>query len=80
MKIRVNLCHLCLSVSVFLISQEYKVQTVLEVSQLIKRYGDFTAVDHLTFAVHGGEIFGMLGPNGAGKTTTIRIQIGRAHV
>lgn len=48
-------------------------QTVLEVSQLIKRYGDFTAVDHLTFAVHSGEIFGMLGPNGAGKTTTIRI-------
>ncbi|NDJ36502.1 MAG: ATP-binding cassette domain-containing protein [Chloroflexi bacterium] len=47
--------------------------TVLEVENLNKRYGDFTAVDDLTFAVNAGEIFGLLGPNGAGKTTTIRI-------
>lgn len=47
--------------------------TVLEVSNLSKSYGDFRAVDDLSFAVHGGEIFGLLGPNGAGKTTTIRI-------
>ncbi|MFZ1756433.1 MAG: ATP-binding cassette domain-containing protein [Caldilineaceae bacterium] len=48
-------------------------QTVLEVSHLSKNYGDFRAVDDLSFAVHRGEIFGLLGPNGAGKTTTIRI-------
>ena len=48
-------------------------QTVLEVSHLSKSYGDFRAVDDLSFAVHSGEIFGLLGPNGAGKTTTIRI-------
>ena len=47
--------------------------TVLEVSHLFKSYGDFTAVNDLSFAVQSGEIFGLLGPNGAGKTTTIRI-------
>ena len=47
--------------------------TVLEVSHLLKHYGDFTAVNDLSFSVHSGEIFGLLGPNGAGKTTTIRI-------
>jgi len=49
------------------------VQTVLEVSHLSKSYGDFRAVNDLSFAVQSGEIFGLLGPNGAGKTTTIRI-------
>jgi len=49
------------------------VQTVLEVSHLFKSYGDFRAVNDLSFAVQSGEIFGLLGPNGAGKTTTIRI-------
>ncbi len=48
-------------------------QTVLEVSHLFKSYGDFTAVNDLSFAAQSGEIFGLLGPNGAGKTTTIRI-------
>lgn len=46
--------------------------TMLEVNNLVKRYGDFTAVDHLSFEVCAGEIFGLLGPNGAGKSTTIR--------
>jgi ABC-2 type transport system ATP-binding protein len=38
---------------------------------LTKKYGDFTAVDHVSFSVEKGEVFGFLGPNGAGKTTTI---------
>jgi ABC-2 type transport system ATP-binding protein len=43
---------------------------------LTKRYGDFTAVDHLDLEVARGEIFGLLGPNGAGKTTTILMLLG----
>jgi ABC-2 type transport system ATP-binding protein len=50
--------------------------TVVEVHDLIRRFGDFTAVDHVTFEVHRGEIFGLLGPNGAGKTTTFRMLCG----
>jgi ABC-2 type transport system ATP-binding protein len=47
--------------------------TALEVRDLVKRYGEFTAVKGISFAVEQGEIFGLLGPNGAGKTTTIEI-------
>lgn len=43
---------------------------------LTKRFGDFTAVDHIDFEVRRGEIFGFLGPNGSGKTTTIRMMLG----
>jgi ABC-2 type transport system ATP-binding protein len=43
------------------------------VSGLVKRYGDVTAVDGISFEVEAGEIFGLLGPNGAGKTTTVEI-------
>ena len=46
------------------------------VSDLTKRFGDFVAVDHLTFEVRQGEIFGFLGSNGAGKSTTIRMLCG----
>lgn len=46
---------------------------------LTKRFGDFTAVDHLTFDVDRGEIFGFLGANGAGKTTAMRILCGLSH-
>jgi ABC-2 type transport system ATP-binding protein len=46
------------------------------VDRLTKRFGDFTAVDAITFAARRGEIFGFLGPNGAGKSTTIRILCG----
>jgi ABC-2 type transport system ATP-binding protein len=44
---------------------------VIEVTDLVKRYGDRAAVDGLSFSVEEGEIFGILGPNGAGKTTTV---------
>jgi ABC-2 type transport system ATP-binding protein len=46
---------------------------IIEVSDLTKRFGDFTAVDNISFNVRKGEIFGFLGPNGAGKTTTIKM-------
>lgn len=48
----------------------------IEVEQLTKRFGDFTAVDHISFSVKQGEIFGFLGANGAGKSTTIRMLCG----
>ena len=44
---------------------------ILEVQNLVKKYGDFTAVKGITFDIQEGEIFSLLGPNGAGKTTTI---------
>jgi ABC-2 type transport system ATP-binding protein len=48
----------------------------LSVRDLSKSYGDFLAVDHISFDVRRGEVFGLLGPNGAGKTTTIRMLCG----
>jgi ABC-2 type transport system ATP-binding protein len=45
----------------------------IEVENLTKRFGDFTAVDSLNFSVEHGEVFGLLGPNGAGKSTLIRM-------
>ena len=45
----------------------------IEVDEIVKRFGDFTAVDHISFQVAPGEIFGLLGPNGAGKSTLIRM-------
>jgi ABC-2 type transport system ATP-binding protein len=49
---------------------------MIEIRNLTKRYGDFTAVDDISLTVSRGEIYGFLGPNGAGKTTTIRILAG----
>jgi ABC-2 type transport system ATP-binding protein len=49
---------------------------VVEVQDLVRRFGNFTAVDHVSFDVQRGEIFGLLGPNGAGKTTTFRMLCG----
>jgi ABC-2 type transport system ATP-binding protein len=46
---------------------------IIQVNHLIKRFGDFTAVNDISFTVKEGEIFGILGPNGAGKTTTLEI-------
>lgn len=48
-------------------------KTIIEVKDLVKKYGDFTAVKGISFAVNEGEIFGLLGPNGAGKSTTLEI-------
>ena len=48
----------------------------LRVENVTKRYGEFTAVDNISFEVKAGRIFGFLGPNGAGKTTTIRMIVG----
>jgi len=47
--------------------------SVLEVSKIVKKYGDYTAVNEVSFNVKAGNIYGVLGPNGAGKTTTIRM-------
>ena len=46
---------------------------IIEVENLVRKYGDLTAVDNISFSVEEGEIFGFLGPNGAGKTTTISV-------
>lgn len=51
-------------------------ETAVCTEGLVKRFGDFVAVDQVTLAVQRGEIFGFLGPNGAGKSTTIRILCG----
>ena len=48
-------------------------EPAVQVENLVKRFGTFTAVDGVTFAVERGEVFGILGPNGAGKTTTLEI-------
>jgi ABC-2 type transport system ATP-binding protein len=49
----------------------------IAVNNLTRNYGDLCAVDHITFSVEAGEIFGFLGPNGAGKTTTIKMLTGQ---
>src|SRR3982751_3076922 len=51
-------------------------EPMIEVEGLTKRFGTFTAVDHVTFSVGKGSIFGFLGPNGSGKTTVIRMLCG----
>ncbi|MGC4378060.1 ABC transporter ATP-binding protein [Fictibacillus sp. Mic-4] len=49
---------------------------IIEVSNLVKRYKDFLALDHMTLAVKEGEVFGLLGPNGAGKSTLVHTMLG----
>ena len=53
-----------------------QLQPSIVVKNLTKKFGDFTAVDNVSFSVQPGEVFGWLGPNGAGKTTTIRMLLG----
>ena len=52
---------------------------VIRTEGLTRRFGNFTAVDHLTFEVEAGQVLGYLGPNGSGKTTTIRMLLGLLH-
>jgi ABC-2 type transport system ATP-binding protein len=49
---------------------------IVNINNLIKRFGDVTAVDNISFTIYEGEIYGLLGPNGAGKSTTINIMTG----
>ena len=51
-------------------------RTTVEVEDLTRRFGDFTAVDHVGFTLERGEVFGLLGPNGSGKTTILRMLCG----
>jgi ABC-type multidrug transport system ATPase subunit/ABC-type Na+ efflux pump permease subunit len=51
-------------------------EAVVQTRDLVRRFGAFTAVDHVSFDVRRGEVFGLLGPNGAGKTTTFRMLCG----
>ncbi|MDD5468142.1 MAG: ABC transporter ATP-binding protein [Anaerolineales bacterium] len=51
-------------------------EPVVVVEELTRRFGDFTAVDHVSFQVQAGEVVGYLGPNGSGKTTTMRMLLG----
>ncbi len=48
-------------------------KTIIEVKQLVHRYGERTAINNLSFSIQAGEVMGLLGPNGAGKTTTVRL-------
>jgi len=50
-----------------------RILEIIKTNNLTKKFNDFTAVDHISFSVREGEIFGFLGPNGAGKTTTIKM-------
>lgn len=51
-------------------------EEIIAARGLTRRFGEFTAVDHVSFTVHAGEVVGYLGPNGSGKTTTIRMLLG----
>ena len=48
-------------------------EVLIKANNLIKKFGNFPAVDHIDFEVYKGECIGFLGPNGAGKTTTVRM-------
>src|SRR6201992_4288976 len=66
-------CFLTLITERFSIETIGRARSLITVSHLVKKFGDFTAVNDITFDVAQGEIFAFLGPNGAGKTTTIKM-------
>ena len=49
---------------------------VIEINNLVKKFGDYTAIDNLSLTIKRGEVFGLLGPNGAGKSTAINMICG----
>ena len=55
---------------------EKEARALVEVNDLVKRYGNHLAVDHLSFTVEPGQVYGFLGPNGAGKSTTMNLMTG----
>jgi len=58
------------------ISSDIESEQVIQATELVRRFGQFTAVDHVNISLKRGEVFGLLGANGAGKTTTIRMLCG----
>lgn len=62
-----------------MIKLEEEVDYAIKTSQLVKKFGDFKALDGMNLKVKKGEIYGLLGPNGAGKTTTIRVLCGLSN-
>lgn len=56
--------------------KETVIESIIEVKDLTRKFGEFVAVDHISFNIFPGEIVGYLGPNGSGKTTTIRMLLG----
>ena len=57
-----------------------KMAPVIEIKNLVKRYGNLTAVDNVSFNVDSGSLFGLLGPNGSGKTTIIKMLTGQIQI
>ena len=57
-------------------TREYSVHSMIELRDVVKNFGSFVAVDHISLTIEKGEFFGFLGPNGAGKTTTIKMLTG----
>jgi ABC-2 type transport system ATP-binding protein len=65
--------YIALKNIVKMVTPQMEDQNIIEVKNLTKNFGKFTAVDDISFNVKKGEIFGLLGPNGAGKSTTLRV-------
>ena len=55
------------------LTRDVQSNNIIEVNDLVKKFGNFIAINKLNLTVKRGEIFGFLGPNGAGKTTTVRV-------
>jgi ABC-2 type transport system ATP-binding protein len=70
------LCARRRATALYIRGQEQRVDTLLEIEGLTKRFGPITAVDGVTFSVARGEVLGFLGPNGAGKSTTMKMVTG----
>jgi len=65
-----------LKIAIYMEVKEQHREQVIKVDNLTKKFGNFTAVDHISFEVYRGEVFGFLGANGAGKTTAMRMLCG----